>query len=100
MSWTTETGSVEVMVTISLRARAAAKSPPRGRCRSVAALSGFTVFYSDGSLMERAQSILRAKQETEETIETVLWKSSKLPPKNEIEAQFDVSLLLHGLFFV
>ena len=48
--------------------------------------------------MLRAESILRAKQKENsgDSIESVLWQNKKIPKKNDSEGNYDVSLLLHG----
>jgi hypothetical protein len=48
--------------------------------------------------MERAKSIIRAKRESAATIDDVLLKNARLPGKHETEGNYDVSVLLHGLF--
>jgi hypothetical protein len=48
--------------------------------------------------MLRAASIIRAKQKENsvDSIESVLWQNTQLPDKKEVECNFDVSLYLHG----
>ncbi len=48
--------------------------------------------------MHRAASIIRAKQKENsgDTIESVLWQNTQLPDKRDAEGNYDVSLLLHG----
>jgi hypothetical protein len=48
--------------------------------------------------MLRAASILRAKQKENsgDSIESVLWQNTKLPDIRDAESKFDVLLYLHG----